>query len=37
MPINELWYHDENEVDERHSWLSILLRERSLRRRKRKE
>ena len=22
MPLNELWYHDENEVDERHSWLS---------------
>ena len=22
MPNIELWYHDENEVDERHSWLS---------------
>ncbi|MEK3900063.1 hypothetical protein [Paenibacillus sp. FSL R7-0179] len=21
MPLAELWYHDENEVDERHSWL----------------
>lgn len=21
MPLIELWYHDENEVDERHSWL----------------
>lgn len=21
MPCIELWYHDENEVDERHSWL----------------
>ena len=31
MPINELWYHGENEADEHRSWLSIFSRERLLR------